>query len=38
MVVFIERSPGGRRIAEVLRVTGYDAQTHKYQTEVVFHA
>ena len=38
MVVFIERSPGGRRISEVLRVTGYEARNHKYQTEVVYHA
>lgn len=40
LVVFIERAPGsvGRRISEVLSVTGYDAKNHKYQTEVVYHA
>ena len=40
IVVFIERAPGnvGRRISEVLSVTGYDAKNHKYQTEVIYHA
>jgi len=38
LVIFIKRVPAGRRISEVLRIHGYDAITHTYQTEVVYHA
>ena len=38
LVIFIERVPAGRKVSEVLRIHGYDAKTHTYQTEVVHHA
>jgi type IV secretion system protein VirB11 len=37
LVIFIERTPGSRRITEILKVTGYDAGIHQYHTEVVCH-
>jgi len=38
LVIFIERVSAGRKVSEVLRIHGYDARTHTYQTEVVHHA
>ena len=38
LVIFIERVPAGRKVSEVLRIHGYDARIHTYQTEVVHHA
>lgn len=36
LIVFIKRASGGRRIAQVLRVYGYQPQKQAYQTEVIF--
>ena len=36
--IFIERAPGGRRISEILEVTGHEAKTNHYTTEVIYHA
>jgi type IV secretion system protein VirB11 len=35
-IIFIERAPGGRRIAEVLRVSGYDGTSGRYRTETIY--
>lgn len=35
LIVFIERVPGGRRITEVLRINGYNAQEQAYLTKTI---
>lgn len=37
LVIFIERAPGGRRISELLEVTGHQAETNQYKTEIIYH-
>jgi type IV secretion system protein VirB11 len=38
LIVHIERAPGGRRIAEVLRVKNYDNPSQHYRTESLYRA
>lgn len=37
LIIHIERAPGGRRIAEVLRVRNYDTKEQQYRTETLFN-
>ncbi len=37
LVAMIGRCPGGRRLTEILRVTDYDHQTHRYVYETISH-
>lgn len=36
LIVHIERAPGGRRIAEVIRIQGYDAKEQRYKMEKIY--
>lgn len=38
LVIHIERAPGGRRLAEVLRVRGYDTQNQQYRINALYRA
>lgn len=37
LVVFIERVSGGRRVSEMLEITGHEPETNQYRTESIYH-
>jgi len=37
LIIFIERAPGGRQVREIIKITGYEAETNQYRTEAVYH-
>ena len=37
LVIFIERAPGGRRVSEILEITGHEPETNQYRTETLYH-
>jgi type IV secretion system protein VirB11 len=37
LIIFIERAPGGRRVSELLKITGFEAETNQYITEVIYY-
>jgi type IV secretion system protein VirB11 len=37
LIIFIKRAPGGRRISEILEVTGHEAGINQYLMEVIYH-
>lgn len=37
LVIFIERVSGGRRVSEMLEITGHEPETNQYRTESIYH-
>ncbi|MDR1083367.1 MAG: P-type conjugative transfer ATPase TrbB [Deltaproteobacteria bacterium] len=37
LVIFIRRSPGGRKVSQAITVLGYNHKNHNYRTEVIYH-
>jgi type IV secretion system protein VirB11 len=36
IVIFIQRAPGGRKISQAIRVTGYDPKSHSYRIKEIY--